>query len=536
MKTISNDLKSHIAQTVTTLATIWKITRTDGQSFYLTEHDVDLEVDGNTYKSASGYRRTAVSNSLGLAADNLDVHGVFDGGGITENDLRLGLFDYADVWVSLVNWSDLAQGAMKVRRGKLGEVSINTKGMYQAELRGLTQLLSQNIIEVYTAECRVDLGSTQCKIPVQPAILGRDTAVAVGEFYRVPTKTLTGVDWHGIGANAGFGLSSVGEGKTTIEGWTVLSGLWNVWNFHNGLSPDSGSTFLSGGASSAGSMEQITLLEDVGLSTDEIDAGTVTCDFSMKRANQTAIANTGRIIVQFRNASGAILSTPLDTTAEAISPEDTWVNRGFTGTAVPVGTRQIRVQLSYAKVSGTYADTSFDTMAISFHETGRTNTFQDIYEDRIYEVTTAGTTAGTQPSYDTTIGNPTTDGTAVLTARDSWMRSGYVSEVQDTLNLILVVADAKAVDDWYNHGVIALESGANVGRLQEAKTWVSASGALSLFLPLPFGVVAGNKIRIYPGCDKRLTTCQTKFNNVVNFRGFPYIPGADEAFKYADLK
>jgi hypothetical protein len=41
-----------------------------------------------------------------------------------------------------------------------------------------------------------------------------------------------------------------------------------------------------------------------------------------------------------------------------------------------------------------------------------------VYEDRIYEVTAAGTTAAVLPAYDTTIGNPTTDGTATLTARE----------------------------------------------------------------------------------------------------------------------
>ena len=51
-----------------------------------------------------------------------------------------------------------------------------------------------------------------------------------------------------------------------------------------------------------------------------------------------------------------------------------------------------------------------------------------VYEDRIYEVTAAGTTDAEQPTYDTTIGNPTTDGTAMLTARDSFMRVAVVAD------------------------------------------------------------------------------------------------------------
>jgi uncharacterized phage protein (TIGR02218 family) len=32
---------------------------------------------------------------------------------------------------------------------------------------------------------------------------------------------------------------------------------------------------------------------------------------------------------------------------------------------------------------------------------------------------------------------------------------------------------------------------------------------------------------IYAGCDKRLATCRAKFDNVINFRGFPHMPGND---------
>ncbi|MNT98193.1 hypothetical protein D3C72_2407210 [compost metagenome] len=34
------------------------------------------------------------------------------------------------------------------------------------------------------------------------------------------------------------------------------------------------------------------------------------------------------------------------------------------------------------------------------------------------------------------------------------------------------------------------------------------------------------------GCDRRLTTCREKFENVPNFRGFPHIPGNDFVLRY----
>jgi uncharacterized phage protein (TIGR02218 family) len=44
---------------------------------------------------------------------------------------------------------------------------------------------------------------------------------------------------------------------------------------------------------------------------------------------------------------------------------------------------------------------------------------------------------------------------------------------------------------------------------------------------MPFEVQVGDKLSIYAGCDKRRETCFTKFNNVINFRGEPDLPGLD---------
>lgn len=40
-------------------------------------------------------------------------------------------------------------------------------------------------------------------------------------------------------------------------------------------------------------------------------------------------------------------------------------------------------------------------------------------------------------------------------------------------------------------------------------------------------VAVGDKVRLTAGCDKRMETCRLKFANLLNFRGFPDIPGED---------
>jgi uncharacterized phage protein (TIGR02218 family) len=36
---------------------------------------------------------------------------------------------------------------------------------------------------------------------------------------------------------------------------------------------------------------------------------------------------------------------------------------------------------------------------------------------------------------------------------------------------------------------------------------------------------AGDAFAVTAGCDKRVETCKARFANVVNFRGFPSMPG-----------
>jgi uncharacterized phage protein (TIGR02218 family) len=45
-------------------------------------------------------------------------------------------------------------------------------------------------------------------------------------------------------------------------------------------------------------------------------------------------------------------------------------------------------------------------------------------------------------------------------------------------------------------------------------------------------VVAGTVVEIREGCDKRFETCVARFDNAVNFRGEPHLPGTDLLTRY----
>ena len=192
MKAASASLASHLAGEVTTLATCWRITRTDGTVFRFTDHDRDLVVDGDIYAASAAYSRTAISNDAGMGVDNLDVEGVFDSAAVSEAELRAGLFDQAEVRIFLVNWADPSMGSLRLRRGWFGEVVLTEQGVFRTELRGLTQALQQRIGELYSPDCRADLGDHRCRMPVWPPEIAREAGYGVGEPVRVATGAGSG--------------------------------------------------------------------------------------------------------------------------------------------------------------------------------------------------------------------------------------------------------------------------------------------------------------------------------------------------------
>lgn len=87
----------------------------------------------------------------------------------------------------------------------------------------------------------------------------------------------------------------------------------------------------------------------------------------------------------------------------------------------------------------------------------------------------------------------------------------------------------------FSRGKLTLVSGNNAGLAIEVRAHSQGSTAsrLSLFLPAPRPIEAGDTFSITAGCDKKFATCIGRFNNAVNFGGFPHIPGNDFAFAVA---
>lgn len=475
MKSVPAPLLAHIAREATTLCTCWRVVRTDGVAFHFTDHDVDLVVDGYTYKARTGYKRTAVKNDVSLGVDNLDIDGVFDSDDIKLEDLRIGLFDYADVRVFIVNWQDVDQGILKVRRGTLGEATMTVQGVYRTELRGMTQPLSQGYIRIYQPECRADLGDDLCRVGINPQSWQPGASYSSGSVIVVATGGGSGQEQY---ENRYYRALASGTSGPSLPSFDTTVGAQTV------EPPVAASDIL-------------TLSSNpTNLSFVAINGKTYTFQSTLTDVN-------GHVLI------GATANDSLVNLAAAI-------NLDFGAGTLYAASTTLHTTYSAAVGPG-------DTLTVTNKQPGA-NGNGDPCSEAI---------AGGSWATSSTAGG--TDGMTWV-AEQAFNRSGAVDTVTDSRTFTLTgdFDEERAEDGWFDGGAVTFQTGSNAGKTIEVRSWVSGSRTVKLFLPTPLPVQPGDVVAIYPGCDKRLVTCSSRFNNVLNFRGEPHIPGQDELVRYPD--
>lgn len=111
-----------------------------------------------------------------LAVDNTELHGWVADSGITQAQIRAGIFNFAKITIYRVNYMDLSQGHEIWASGLFGR-TIYTRNRWQTEYRSLIQLLKEPHSDLYSINCPVKFGSPQC-----------------GKSFVWETYTVTGVD------------------------------------------------------------------------------------------------------------------------------------------------------------------------------------------------------------------------------------------------------------------------------------------------------------------------------------------------------
>lgn len=103
--------------------------------------------------------------------------------------------------------------------------------------------------------------------------------------------------------------------------------------------------------------------------------------------------------------------------------------------------------------------------------------------------------------------------------KSSWASNANINATSTTKILKCGLVQAAG---YFDQGKVVFTSGKNAGVSRTVRAYTV--GTLNLSLALPFTPSVGDTFTVYPGCNKTQATCTNKFNNVIHFRGYPYIP------------
>lgn len=115
---------------------------------------------------------------------------------------------------------------------------------------------------------------------------------------------------------------------------------------------------------------------------------------------------------------------------------------------------------------------------------------------------------------------------------------GYVAElpVEEIEEArIFRFAEISGFDErWFEYGRFVVLSGEAAGLVGAIKMdhQTDDGREIELWEGFRAKIATGDLVRIEAGCDKRAKTCRLKFNNFLNYRGFPGIPGEDWLMSY----
>lgn len=139
-----------------------------------------------------------------------------------------------------------------------------------------------------------------------------------------------------------------------------------------------------------------------------------------------------------------------------------------------------------------------------------------------FKCTVAGTSGGSEPSWNATLAATTTDGSVTWTAIALTTLTGTITGV--TSKRVFADSGRTEATGWFLGGLLTWLTGNNAGLSMEVKQFTNAGGAFELVFPMRNTIQVGDTYSVYPGCDKTLETCRDKFDNVINYRGEPFVP------------
>jgi uncharacterized phage protein (TIGR02218 family) len=195
MRALPAHLSTSLTTGVTTLCRCWLLTRRDGFTLGVTDHDRDLVIEGVLFEANGGFAASATEAGAGMAIGGGEIDGVLTSERIVAGEIEAGLYDSAEVRRYLVDWTQPALDFL-ADAATLGEIR-HGDGRFVAETRNAFHAYDQERGRLYAAACSAELGDARCAVDL------------TGPPFRVE-RTVSASDGHGNLIAEAVGLAEAG--------------------------------------------------------------------------------------------------------------------------------------------------------------------------------------------------------------------------------------------------------------------------------------------------------------------------------------
>ncbi|KPB02281.1 DUF2163 domain-containing protein [Ahrensia marina] len=116
--------------------------------------------------------------------------------------------------------------------------------------------------------------------------------------------------------------------------------------------------------------------------------------------------------------------------------------------------------------------------------------------------------------------------------------SRVLNDASNSVGSFYAEAIGQYADNWFSGGTLIWKTGNLLGQQYTIASAGNNGSRLEITVIEAMHLIpdAGAEFDIIAGCDKRFETCKAKFSNHINFRGFPHMPGNENALNYLDVE